>query len=104
MQCQRSHQPDADNRLDNQTNFILTGTLVATLIVKLLQHFADFLRQRFAVAKTTQLLHQQAGQQATNQNRNGHWRHAQEEIAKMPASCFSDDQVLWFAHHGHHAA
>ena len=61
MQRQRSHQPDANNRLDNQTDFILTGTLVAALIVKLLQHFADFLRQRFAVAKPTQLLYQQAG-------------------------------------------
>ena len=36
MQRQRSHQPDANNRLDNQTDFILTGTLVAANLEVLL--------------------------------------------------------------------
>ena len=61
MQGQGNHQPDTDNRLNNQFDFFLTSTLLTALIVKLLQDIADGLRQRFAIAKPAQFLNQHAG-------------------------------------------
>ena len=61
MQGQRNYQPDANNSLDNQFDFVLAGTLLAALIVKLLQDITNGLRQRFAIAKPAQFLDQYTG-------------------------------------------
>ena len=104
MKGEGDDQPDTNHRLGQQPQLLLTAALGAAAVVKVLQHLPYRGRQRFAVAKQAILFDQQAGQQPTHHHRHGDGRHADKELAKMPARRFGDNQILRFANHGHDSA
>ncbi len=104
MQRQRGNQPHADKRLDNQLHGVLTGALLAALVVVFAQDLTHRLRQRFAIAKRFGFLHENAGEDAADKDRHAHGRDAQQEIAEAPARRVRDNQVLRLTDHRHHAA
>ena len=104
MQRQRDDKPQTNSRLNPQFQPILARALRLLLAIALQQNDAYRVRQRGAVAEQAKALDQQAGENAAQQHRHRNRRHTQKEAGEIPAGRMSDNQVLRFAYHGHHAA
>ncbi|MNQ99210.1 hypothetical protein D3C85_1149350 [compost metagenome] len=100
VQGQPGDQPERDQGLDDQLGLLLRGALGIFVTPVGFHDAAHGFGQLGAIAKPAALLHQDAGEQATEEDRDGHRGHANGELAKMPAGLLPDDEVLWFTHQG----
>ena len=104
VEAEREDQHHRHRRLHDQLGLVAAVHPGSLLAVVVRQHFHDRRRQQRPVAGDLQLLEQHAGRQPDDEHRQGHRRHAQEELHEHPVHALGDQHVLRFADDGGDAA